>query len=88
MNQLKSEHSKGAKLRVNIILELEGKNTPKLISMFLKDSMQSQTISELCTDDKKTEYSSNPNDILKSAKNFYEKLCTKRQPPKLSLLTL
>ena len=87
MNQLKSEHSKGAKFRVNIILELEGKNTPKPISMFLKDSMQSQTISELCTDDKKTEYSSNPNDILKSAKNFYEKLCTKRQPPKLSLLT-
>ena len=51
MNQLKSEHSKGAKFRVNIILELEGKNTPKLISMFLKDSMQSQTVSELCTDD-------------------------------------
>ena len=49
--------------------------------------MQNQTMSELYTDDKKTKYSSNPNDILKSAKNFYEKLYTKRQPPNLRLLT-
>ena len=49
--------------------------------------MQNQTMSELYTDDKKTKYSSNPNDILKSAKNFYEKLYTKRQPPNLGLLT-
>ena len=33
-------------------------------------------------------YSSNPNDILKSAKKIYEKLYTKRQPPKLQVLTI
>ena len=31
-------------------------------------------MSELYTGDKKSKYSSNPNDILKSAKNFDEKL--------------
>ena len=51
--------------------------------MYLKDNMQNQTTSELYTEDKKTKYSSNPNYILKSAKNFYEKLYTKRQSPKL-----
>ena len=65
---------------------LKAKNAPKLISMYLKDNMQNQPISELYTDDKKTKCSSNPNDILKSAKNFYEKLYTKRQTPRLSLL--
>ena len=62
------------------------KNAPKLVSRYLKGNMQNQTMSELYTDDKKTKYSSNPNDILKSAENFYEKLYTKRQPPKLLLL--
>ena len=42
--------------------------------------MQNQAISELYADDKKTKYSSNPNDILKSGKNFCEKSYTKRQP--------
>ena len=65
---------------------LKAKHAPKLISMYLKDNMQNQTISELYTDDKKTKCSSNRNDILKSAKNFSEKLHTKRQPPRLSLL--
>ena len=48
--------------------------------MYLKDIKENQTISELYTADKKTRYSSNPTDILKSAKNFYEKFYTKRQP--------
>ena len=39
--------------------------------------MQNQTISELNTDDKKTKYFGNPNDIHKSTKNFYEKLSSK-----------
>ena len=43
----------------------------------MKQNMQIGTISELYTDDKKQEYSSNPNDILKSAKDYYEKLYTK-----------
>ena len=65
---------------------LKAKNALKLVSMYLKENMQNQTISELYTDDKKTTYSSNPNAFLKSAKNLYEKLYTKRQPPKLPLL--
>ena len=39
--------------------------------------MQNGTISELYTDDKKSKYSSKPNDIPKLVKNFYEKLYTK-----------
>ena len=54
-------------------MELEDKNASKRISMYWEDNMQNRTISELYTNDKKTKYSSNPNDILKSAKNFYEK---------------
>ena len=40
----------------------------------MKQNMQNGTISQLYADDKKSKYSSNPNDILKLAKNFYEKL--------------
>ena len=54
--------------------------------MYLKDNMQNRTISELYAGNKKAKYSSKPNDILKSTKNFYEQRGTKR-PPKLSLLT-
>ena len=43
----------------------------------MKQSMKNQTIYELYTDDKNRKHSSNCNDILKSAKNFYEKLYTK-----------
>ena len=39
--------------------------------------MHDGTIFELYTDDKKSRYSSNPNDIIKSAKNFNGKLYTK-----------
>ena len=63
------------------------KNAPKLISMYLKDNIQTQAISELYTDDKKTKYSSNPGGILKLAQNLYEKPYTKRKSPKLVLLS-
>ena len=43
----------------------------------MKLNIQSRTISELYTDGKKSKYSSNSNDILKSAKNFNKKLYTK-----------
>ena len=43
----------------------------------LKQNMQNGTISELYTDDKKLKYSTKPDDILKSAKNFNEKLYAK-----------
>ena len=45
--------------------------------------MQNQKISELYKKDKKTKHSSNPNDILKSTKNFYGKLYNNRQALKL-----
>ena len=54
--------------------------------MHFKDNMQNQTVSELYADDNKTKYSSNPNDILKSVENFYEKVYTKRQRQKLLIL--
>ena len=71
-----------------LTLELKDLNlkASKLISMNLKNNMQNQTISWIYWDDKETKYSSNPNDILKSAENFYEKLYTMRQPQKLLLL--
>ena len=43
-------------------------------------------ISQLYTDDKNRKYSSNLRNILKSGKNFNEKLYTKKKPPKLPLL--
>ena len=36
----------------------------------MKQNIQNKTLSEFYTDDKKSKYSSNPTDILKSAKNF------------------
>ena len=44
--------------------------------------MQNQTISELYTDDKKSKFSSNPEDILKSAKKIYENLYTRKKVSK------
>ena len=40
----------------------------------MKQNIQNGIISELYTDDKKSKYSGNPNDILKSAKKINEKL--------------
>ena len=48
--------------------------------------MQNGTISELYTDDKKPKYSRHPNHILKSAKNFYEKLYKRDKRPLVPLL--
>ena len=50
----------------------------------MKQNVQNQTISELYTDDKISKYSSNPNDILKSAKYFYEKLYAEETMSKIS----
>ena len=36
----------------------------------MKQGIQNETISKFYTDDKKTKYSSNHNDILKSTKSF------------------
>ena len=70
---LQNEHkqAKVAKLCVNIRSWRE-KNSPKHSSKYLK--MKNQTIFELYTDDNKSKYSSNPMNIVKSAKKKYESL--------------
>ena len=89
--QLEIEFVKGAKIHPNMILELKGVKCSKTYFNVLerqyakskndwviyKDNMQNQKMTELYTDDKKTKYSSNPNDLLKSVPNFYEKLYSK-----------
>ena len=52
----------------------------------MKQNIQNKTLSEFYTDDKKSKYSSNPTDILKSAKNFYKSFIQMRKRSKLSLL--
>ena len=52
-----------------------------------KQNMQNQTISEVYIDDDNSDCSSNPKDMLKSEKTFYEKLTLKRKFPKLLLLS-
>lgn len=47
--------------------------------------MQNQTLSELFTDNKISKYSSNPNDVLIPAKNFYVKLYTKEKISKTAI---
>ena len=71
IENLKNEHNqaKDAKLSVNI-RSWTATNSPKHSSKYLKDNMKNQTIFELYTDDNKSKYSSNPMNILKSAKKI------------------
>ena len=56
---------------------MEGEKCPNTFFKVLeRQNMKNQTISELYTDDNKSKYSSNPKDILKSAKKIM-KLYTK-----------
>ena len=70
--------AKGANKQI-FVLTL-GAGRPKCPKTFFKvrerENMQNQTIFELCTDDNKSKYPSNPKDILKFAKNIM-KLYTK-----------
>ena len=54
----------------------------------MNQNMQNGTISELYTDDKNPKYSRNPNHILKSAKNFYQKFYKRDKSPTVPLLNL
>ena len=47
--------------------------------------MENQTISQLYTDDKKSKYSNNSKNILKSAKNVYENLCIRENVSKSAI---
>ena len=87
--KLENKQAKGAKLCVKIKWELEGEKCSKIIFKVLeRRNMQNQKISELYTDDNKSKHSSNSTDILKSAKNFYEKLYTKETTSKTATTDL
>ena len=51
----------------------------------MKQSIRNEKISELYTNEKKSKYSSKPNDILKPAKSFYKKLYTKEGMSKTAI---
>ena len=83
---LESKQAEGAKIRANIRWDLEGEKCSKTFFKVLEiQNLQNQTISELYTDDQKSKCSSNPNDILKYAKNFYENLHTKENVSKSAI---
>ena len=72
---------------LNFVLTLEagGRKCPKTFFEVLeRQNMKNQTIFELYTDDNKSKYSSNPKDILKSAK----KVMKNSTPSKVPLLLL
>ena len=71
--QLENKQAKGAKLRANF-RSWRAENA--FFKVLERQNMQNQTIFELYTDDNKSKYSSNPMNILKSAKKIM-KLYTK-----------
>ena len=80
---LECKQARGAIIRANVRLDLEGEKCSKSSFRILeRQNMQNQTISELYTDDKKSKFSSNPEDILKSAKKIYENLYTRKKVSK------
>ena len=87
--QLKNKKAKGAKLRANFCWDLEGDKCSKAFFKVLeRQNLQNETKSESHADDNRSKYSSNPKDIFKSAKKFYEKLYTKETTSKASLAKL
>ena len=80
---LECKQARGAIIRANVRWDLEGEKCSKSSFRILeRQNMQNQTISELYTDDKKSKFSSNPEDILKSAKKNYENLYTRKKVSK------
>ena len=76
--QLVKKEAKGPKLCTNIRWELEGeKYLKKFFRVIDRQNLQNQTISDLYTDDNKSNYSRNPKDIFNFAKRIYEKLSVK-----------
>ena len=68
---MENKQAKGAKLRAKTKWELEGQNCSKTFFILLeRRNMENQTISEAYTDDNKSKHSSNPTDILKTAKKL------------------
>ena len=80
---LECKQARGAIIQANVRWDLEGEKCSKSSFRILeRQNMQNQTISELYTDDKKSKFSSNPEDILKSAKKIYENLYTRKKVSK------
>ena len=72
---IESKQVRGAKIRASIRLDLEGEKCSKYFFKILeRQHMQNEAVSELYANDKRSEFSSNSEDILKSAKKFYENL--------------
>ena len=83
--QLENKEGKGAKLCDNIRWELEDEKCSKTFFNVFKRHLKNQhnqTTSELYTDDNKQQYSSNLEDIFKSAKKCYRTLYTKEKSSK------
>lgn len=51
--------------------------------IFERQNLQNQKISDLYNDDNKSNYSNNPKDIFKSAKNLMKNFTPRTQLPKL-----
>ena len=69
--ELENKQVKGTKLRANIRQQLDGKKWSKIFFKVLqRQIMQNQTVFELYTDNNKSKYSSNPKDILESARKI------------------
>ena len=81
--RIENKKVKGAKLRANIIWEVEGEKCSQIFLKVLEiQNLQNQTISGLYNDDNKSKYSRNPKDIFKSPNKFYEALYTKEATSK------
>ena len=75
---LEAKQANGARIRANIRWDLEEEKCSKTFFRVIeRQHMQNQTISELYTDKQNSIYSSDPNEILNSAKKFYENLYSK-----------
>ena len=83
--QLEKKQAKGAKLCANIISW--GQKTKTFFEVLERQNLKNQTIFQLNTDDKKSKYSSNPKDILKSGKKIMRN-STPSELPQLLLLNL
>ena len=82
---LESKQAKGAKIGAIVRWDLEGEKCSKTFGKkFSKDKIcKIKSISELYTDDKKSNFSSNPNDILTSAKTFMKASTSGKMFPNL-----
>ena len=75
---LESKQARGAKIRANIRWDLVGEKCSKsFFKIFKRQNMQNQTILTLHTDDRKSRFFGNPEEILKSGKKYYENLYTR-----------